>query len=148
MAILTVDQFSVLFDKERIKQLASDFDYAHNKTIYDASKVSTVIAQAEGIIKNALCRQYTTAQLEADAGIQRITADLAIYYLELRRGDPSGATVRIFGEAKERISRLQDGTEKLDAVSELLPTGSTTEPTEAIKTGFFSLTDAEEASLR
>lgn len=147
MAILTVDEFKLLFDPDRIQQLASDSSLQHGTITYNVAIVAAVISQAEGVVKNSLSLQYSTVQLEADAGIKRIVADLAMYHLESRRPPVSAETTRIHKLALHLIKQLQNGEAKLAAVPQLLPTGPTAEPTEAISTGFFSLTEAEQDSL-
>lgn len=147
MAILTVAELQALFDPDRIKQLASDSSTQFGKVVYNEDTVQAVITQAEGIVKNILSLQYTTVQLEKDAGIKRITADMAMYYLEMRRPPPSAEAVRIHKLALGHLSQLKDGSAKLAAVDQLLPTGPTEAPTEAISTGFFNLTEEERASL-
>lgn len=147
MSILTVDDFKLLFDPDRIEQLATDGSLQHGTIVYNESVVAMVVAQAEGVVKNTLSLQYGTAELEADAGIKRITADLAMYYLELRRPPVSVAMVRIHNLALQLLTQLQRGEAKLAEATQLLPTGPTEEPTEAISTGFFNLTEAEQNSL-
>ena len=147
MAILTVAQLQQLFDPDRIKQLASDSNTQFGVVAYDAAVVQAIVTQAEGTVKNALSLQYSVAQLEADAGVQRIAADLAMYYLESRRPPISADTVRLYKSALGLLIQLQNGTAKLAAVTQLLPTGPTEEPTEALSTGFFNLTQEEQDSL-
>jgi len=147
VAILTVEELQQLFDPDRIKQLASDSNSRFGTVAYNTEVVQTIITQAEGIVINTLCLQYDVAQLEADAGVKRITADVAMYYLESRRPPVSAATTRLYQVALGRLKQLQDGSAKLAAVTQLLPTGPTVEPTEAISTGFFNLTQAEQDSL-
>lgn len=147
MAILTVGTFKLLYDPDRIKQLASDSSLQHGTVTYNEAIVIAVIGQAEGIVKNTLSLQYSTAQLEADAGIKRITANIAMYYLESRRPPVSAETTRLNKIALHHLDQLQKGEAKLVAVTQLLPTGPTEEPTEAISSGFFNLTEAEQNSL-
>lgn len=147
MAILTVDVFKQLFDVDRITQLASDSSRQFGTVKYNETLVQLIITQAEGVVKNALGIQYTVVQLEADAGIVRITADIAMYYLEQRRPPASPETARLYKLALHMIDQLQKGEAKLTAVSQLLPSGSETIPTEAISTGFFNLTQAEQDVL-
>lgn len=147
MAILTVAELLQLFDPDRIKQLASDSSTQFGVVTYDAAVVQTIVTLAEGTVKNALSRQYSIVQLEADAGVQRIVADLAMYYLESRRPPISADTVRLYKSALSLLIQLQNGIAKLAAVTQLLPTGPTEEPTEALSTGFFNLTQEEQDSL-
>lgn len=147
MAILTAEEFKLLFDPDRIKQLSSDSSLQHGTIVYNESIVAAVITQAEGTIKNSLSLQYTVAQLEDDAGIKRITADLAMYYLESRRPPVSAEATRIHKLALQLIVQLQKGEAKLAGVAQLLPSGPTEEATEAISSGFFNLTEAEQDSL-
>lgn len=147
MAILSIAELQQLFDPDRIRQLASDSSTQFGKVTYVEGTVIAVIAQAEGVVKNSLSLQYTTAQLEADAGIKRITADLAMYYLESRRPPPTADTKILYKAARELLRQLQVGEAKLAAVDQLLPSGPTTEPKEALSTGFFNLTTEEQASL-
>ena len=147
MAILTVEELLQLFDPDRIRQLASDSSAQFGKVVYDEGVVQTIITQAEGVVTNSLCLQYSNAQLEADAGIKRAVADMAMYYLELRRPPVSAETKGLHKLALHQIDQLQKGTAKLAAVTQLLPTGPTETPTEAIGTGFFNLTQEEQTSL-
>lgn len=147
MAILSIGQLQQLFDPDRIKQLASDSSTQFGKVTYNEDVVLTIIAQAEGIVKNALSLQYTVEQLEADAGVRRITADIAMYYLEARRPPVSTETARLYKIVLGQLTQLQEGKAKLAAVQQLLPTGPTEVPTEAISSGFFNLTEEEQASL-
>lgn len=147
MSILTIEQLKLVFDPSRIEQLASDTNLQFGKITYNAEVVTTIINQVEGSIKNSLSLQYTTSELEADLGIQRMAADIVMYYLELRRPPPSAATKSLYDAALLFLKQLQEGSAKLSAVQQLLPTGPTSEPTEAISTGFFNLTEAEQNSL-
>ena len=147
MAILTVTQLQQLFDPDRIRQLASDNSTQFGKIVYIEGVVQAIVTQAEGIVTNSLSLQYSVVQLEADAGIQRITADIAMHYLEARRPPVSVATIRLYEIALGRLTQLQKGDAKLAAVEQLLPTGPTTGPTEALNTGFFNLTQEEQDSL-
>lgn len=147
MAILTVAELQQLFDPDRIRQLASDSSTQFGKVVYNETVVQTIITQAIGIVINSLSLQYSAAQLEADAGVKRITADIVMYYLEARRPPVSAATLRLYSVALSRLTQLQKGEAKLAAVAQLLPTGPTEIPTEAISTGFFNLTEEEQASL-
>ena len=147
MAILTVAELLQLFDPDRIKQLASDSSTQFGKVAYSETTVQAMITQAEGTVKNSLCLQYSNDQLEADAGVKRITADLVMYYLESRRPPVSAATTNSYKVALGQLIAIQNGRAKLAAVSQLLPTGPTVAPTEALRTGFFNLTTEEQESL-
>jgi len=147
MSILSVDEFKLLFDPDRIQQLASDSSLQFGTVKHNEAVVPAVISQAEGIVKNTLSLQYSTAQLEADAGIKRITANMAMYYLESRRPPVSAETARLNKIALHHLDQLQKGEAKLAAVTQLLPTGPEDEPIEAISSGFFTLTQAEQDSL-
>jgi len=147
VAILTVEVLKQLFDPDRIAQLASDSSRQFGSVKYSEPLVQTIVTQAEGVVKNALGLQYTVVQLEADAGIVRIVADIAMYYLEQRRPPASPETARLYKLALHMIDQLQKGEAKLTAVDQLLPSGNETEPTEAISTGFFNLTAEEQALL-
>lgn len=148
MAILTVADLKLIFDADRIQQLASDTTKQFGVVKYNEVIVQTMITQAEGTVKNMLGLQYTVAQLEADAGIKRIVADLTMYYLESRRPPVPTQTESVYKVAMHLLEQLQKGDAKLADVQQLLPIGSTTIPTEAISTGFFNLTEAEEDSLK
>lgn len=137
MSILSTDAFFQLFDVDRIKQLASDSSEQFGTIAYNQEIVITVIAQAEGVVKNTLSLQYTVAQLEADVGVKRITADLAMYYLEARRPPISSEVQSMHKLALELLKQLQEGLAKLTAVDQLLPIGPSEEPTEATASGYF-----------
>lgn len=147
MAILTIDAFKQLYDADRITQLASDSSVQFGKVAYNEEIVQTVLTQAGGVIMNALSLQYTVAEMEADAGVKRLTADIAMYYLEMRRPPVTAGVARLHDLALKTLVQLQEGKAKLVAVQQLLPDGPTEEPTEAISTGFFNLTEDEQDSL-
>lgn len=137
MSILAVTELRQLFDPSRIEQLATDFTGQHGDSVYNPAIVQGIIEQTEGIVKNTLSLQYTTLQLEADAGIKRIVADITMYYLELRRPPVSSVVVSLHENALRLLGQLQDGSAKLAAVAQLLPIGPTEEPTEATDSGYF-----------
>ena len=139
--------FKQLFDPDRIEQLASDSNRQFGSVKYNESVVQTIITQAEGVVKNALGLQYSVAELEADAGVARATGDIAMYYLESRRPPVSAETKGLYKLALHMIDQLHKGEAKLSAVTQLLPSGNETVPTEAISTGFFNLTQEEQDSL-
>jgi len=145
MAILTVEEFKLAFDAERVKELASDFSEFQGRPEYNEVIVESVIAQAEGYIKAALSKQYSTTELEADKSIERITADIAMYYLEFRRNQFTPSVESAFERAVRFVKKLEDGSFKLEAVAQLLPKGETSQPTEALELGdgFFKFTDDE-----
>jgi len=149
MAILTVAELKKTFDAERVTDLASDYSEAQQEPVYDESIVDAIIAQAEGYVKTQLSKMYSVAELEADQSIKRAVADLAMYYLELRRNQISPDVQGAFERAQMFIQGLLDGSFKLPAVAQLLPQGETTTPTEALRAGegFFYLTEDEENSL-
>lgn len=139
--------FKQLFDVDRIQQLASDSSQQFGTVKYNEAIVQTIITQAEGVVKNTLGLQYSIAQLEADTGIVRITADIAMFYLESRRPPIAAETTQLYKLALHMLSQLQKGEAKVAAIDQLLPTGNEVIPTEAISTGFFNLTEEEQASL-
>ena len=143
MAILTVVELKLAFDAERVVDLASDFSTLANEPTYDETIIEAIIAQSEDYVKAQLSKNYTTVQLEADKSIERITADIAMYYLELRRNLISPTIQTAFDRAIAFLQGLQNGTLKLEAVTQLLPQGNTIQPTEIIEDGFFSLTEEE-----
>ncbi|KKM14030.1 hypothetical protein LCGC14_1710230 [marine sediment metagenome] len=147
MAILTLDTFLQLYDPDRIEQLASDNSRQFGTNKYNEEIVQSMITLAEGTVKNALSKMYTTIELEADAGVQRIVADLAMYNLEARRPPIAEEVKNLHKLALHMIEQLQNGIAKLTAVSQLLPLGSTEQATEAISTGFFNLTEEEQDLL-
>lgn len=137
MSILSLTEFRQLFDPDRISQLSSDSSARFGTILPSSTIVQAVIDQAEGVVKNTLSLQYTTSDLEADAGVKRIVADLAMYYLESRRPPPLAETARLHKLALTLLRQLQLGEAKLAVVDQLLPTGPTDEPTEATDSGYF-----------
>lgn len=126
-----------MFDHDRVEQLASDFDPRTGGSSYNADNATLVLGQAEGVVKNALSLQYTTVQLEADAGIARMVGDMAMYYLEFRRSNFSPEVKSAYANAGRLLDQLRNGDAKLSGVTQLLPTGPTSEPTEATDSGYF-----------
>jgi len=147
MAILTVTELQALYDPDRIRQLASDSSLQFGKVVYSEAIVQSVLNKAEGVVKNALSLQYSAAQLEADEGVKRVVGDLAMYYLEARRPPIEDSTTQLYAAATHLLEQLQTGEARLAAVQQLLPTGPSEVPAEAISTGFFNLTEEEEDSL-
>lgn len=145
MAILTVTELKKAFDAERVEDLASDYSQVQQTPVYDETIVESVIAQAEDYVKAQLSKMYSTAELEADQSIERITADIAMYYLEFRRNQISPTVQSAFERAQRFLQGLQDGTFKLSAVTQLLPQGNTDQPIEVLAAGeeFFYLNDDE-----
>lgn len=149
MAILTVAGFKKAFDPERVTQLASDYDDVQEAPVYDVTVIETVLLQAEDFVKAAISKQYSTAEIEADKAIERVCADIAMYYMEFRRNQFSPAVESGFERAKRFLRDLQDGTAKLGAVTQLLPTGPSDIPIEALADAseFLYLTEDEQDSL-
>ncbi len=145
MAILTVAELKKAFDAQRVTDLASDYSDVQQQPAYDEDIVEAVIAQAEDYIKAQLSKMYSTTELEADKSIERVTADIAMYYLEFRRNQISPDVKSAFERAMRFLQGLQDGTFKLAAVTQLLPDGETTQPTEVLAAGegFFYLSEDE-----
>jgi len=113
--ILSADELKKAYSSFRIDQLSDDGSGP------DADIVSQAIAHADGIIKNALSVTYTTVAIEADNGVKRICAVLAIYFLESRRGDTPPQSSVDYKEAMELLLALTRGEIKLAAASEVLP---------------------------
>lgn len=145
MAILTVTELKLAFDARRVEDLASDFSEIQQEPVYDETILEAIIAQAEGYVKTQLSKIYSTAELEADQSIKRIVADVAMYFLEFRRNRVSPDVQSAFERAQRFLRGLQEGTFKLAAVTQLLPIGETTQPTEALSAGegFFYLNEDE-----
>lgn len=145
MAILTVAELKLAFDVTRVEDLASDYSEVQQEPIYDEAILEAIIAQAEGYVKTQLSKFYSTAELEADPGVERVVADVAMYYLEFRRNQISPDVQSAFERARRFLQGLQDGTFKLSAVTQLLPEGVTTQPTEVLRAGeeFLYLEDDE-----
>lgn len=127
-----------MFDTNRIEQLASDADPKYNRVTFKKSIVDEKLLQAEGEVKNALSLQYTTTEMEANANLRRVVGSITMYLLELRRGDFTTQIATAYKWAQDQLTSLRDGTSKLSAVAQLLPSiDDTTEPTEATDSGFF-----------
>ena len=149
MAILTVAELKKAFDAQRVEDLASDYSDIQQQPEYNEDIVEAVIAQAEDYIKAQLSKMYSTAELEADKSIERVTADIAMYYLEFRRNQISPDVKGAFERAMRFLQGLQDGTFKLAAVTQLLPDGETAQPTEVLAAGegLFYLSEDESELL-
>jgi len=149
MAMLTKAELILAFDEERITQLASDYNELAQELIYNESIIDAAIAQADGFVKSSLSNQYSTAELEADKLVERFVVDISMYYLESRRNQVSDAVQKTFERTLRIMRDLQDGKTRLSAVSQLLPEGNTSEPTEVLEAGdgLFVLTEAEETLL-
>lgn len=145
MAILTVAELKIIFDIQRVEDLASDYSEIQQQPVYDEAILEAIIAQAEDFVKAQLSKMYSTTQLEADQSIERAVADVTMYYLEFRRNKISPDVQRSFERAQRFLQGLQDGTFKLVAVSQILPEGETTQPSEVLRAGegLFYLSDAE-----
>lgn len=145
MSILTVAEFKKAFDADRVENLASDYSEVQQQPDYDETIVEAIIAQAEDYVKAQLSKMYSTTELEADKSIERATADIAMYYLEFRRNQISPDVQGAFERSQRFLRGLQDGTFKLTAVTQLLPSGATTQPTEVLAAGegFLYLDDDE-----
>ncbi len=145
MAIITVTELKKAFDAERVVDLASDYSEVMGAPSYDETILEAIIAQAEDYVKAQLSKMYSTAELEADQSIERATADITMYYLEFRRNQISPTVQAAFERAQRFLRGLQDGTFKLAAVSQLLPTGNTEQPTEVLEAGneFLYMTEDE-----
>ena len=128
--------------------MASDYSSVQQQPVYDVAIVEAIITQAEDYVKAQLSKMYSTVELEADKSIERITADIAMYYLEYRRNQISPDVKGAFERAQRFLLGLQDGTFKLAAVTQLLPEGNTTQPTEVLSAGEgFLYLDEDESNL-
>lgn len=133
MSIVTVANLFAAFDSDRIKQFASDYTSGTGQPTYLETTVTSVLTNAEGLILLALSKQYTQSELEADAGIKRITLDIAMYLLESRKGNPSQIITDAYIRSQKILSDLQDGTSKLADVAQLLPTISVNNSSDALE---------------
>ncbi len=142
---LTVAQLKLSFDAERVTDLASDYDDVQQQPTYDVAILDAIIAQAKDYVNAQLSKMYSTAQLDADKSIERVTADVAMYYLEFRRNQISDDVQSAFERAQRFLKGLQNGTFKLAAVAQLLPEGEENQPTEILEAGeeLFYLTEEE-----
>jgi len=142
---ITVAQLRLSFDTERVTELASDYDDVQAQPVYDEDILTAIIAQAEGYVSSQLSKIYSTAEIDADKSIERVTADIAMYYLEFRRNQISNDVQNAFERAQRFLEGLQKGTFKLTAVDQLLPEGEESQPTEVLEAGedLFYLTEDE-----
>lgn len=142
---LTVEQLKLSFDAERVTDLASDYDNVQQTPTYNVAILEAVIAQAVDYVEAQLCKMYSTAQLDANKSIERVTADVAMYYLEFRRNQISDDVQSAFERAQRFLKGLQNGTFKLATVDQLLPEGEESQPTEVLEAGeeLFYLTEEE-----
>lgn len=124
--ILSIDAFKLRYDQDRIEQLASEFNASRGSTSYDSAIVTAILTDADGYVKNALSKQYSTAEMEADSGLQQVVGQLAIHALELRRpGNMNETIAQGYQDARQHVLDLQKGVAKLASVSELLPVTNT-----------------------
>jgi phage gp36-like protein len=149
VALLTVTQLKTFIDSERVTELSSRRDESVGTMVYDESIASTCITQAESLIKGMLSNVCLSSQVDADSGMQRMCADIALYYLSQGRGSPTDSQIRIYEQHYERLRRLQEGTEKLAAVSALLPFAITPSPVSptVIDNDYFSGLSGEDEVL-
>ena len=127
MAIITIANLKASFDSRRVDQLADD----GNDTI--TANIQAAIDDADGEVKNALSSQYTTAQIEADPGIKRLTKVFAMWNLEFRRGNIPELLQQAYDRMQATLERLQEGKHKLNAVSQVLPRISPTAATDVFR---------------
>ncbi len=121
MAILTVAQFKLVFDTERIEHLASVYNSVDELETYSEPVVQAILDQSEGEILNALSKSYSTTQIEADKSVKRLTAIFAMYYLQMRRGSYTDDIEKAYERAVILLENLEEGEVKLAAVAQLLP---------------------------
>ncbi len=142
---LTVAQFRLSFDTERVTDLASDMNDVQGTPVYDVAILNAIIAQAVDYVSSQLSKMYSTAQINADKSMERVTADVAMYYLEFRRNQISDDVQNAFERAQRFLKGLQNGTFKLAAVDQLLPIGEESQTTEVLEAGeeLFYLTEDE-----
>ena len=119
MTIIDSDDLDKAFDTERIDQLTDDNQGEAGDV--KTARVTAAIAQADGMIKNALSMLYTDAELEADAGMERLCCVFAMYFLEMRRSSFTPHIEAAYLQGQKTLIALQAGTTKLAAVDELLP---------------------------
>lgn len=115
MTILTEDQFNLYVDTRWSEDLTRDGDTV------TATIIPAMIAAAEAQVKNALARSYSTAQLEGDEDIQRMTAHIALYNLMARRGPVPREVRNLYNDARASLEALKNGTETLSGVGQILP---------------------------
>ena len=132
---LTVAQFRLAFDTERVTDLASDFNDVQQQPVYAETILDAIIAQAIDYVAAQLSKMYSTTQIDADKSMERITADIAMYYLEFRRNQISDDVQSAFERAQRFLAGLQNGTFKLAGVDQLLPIGEESQPTETLEAG-------------
>lgn len=142
---LSIAQFMLSFDAERVTDLASDYDDVQQQPVYNSDILDAIIAQAESYVAVQLSKMYSTTQIDADKSIERVTADIAMYYLEFRRNQISDDVQSAFERAQRFLKGLQNGTFKLAAVDQLLPAGEESQPLEVLRAGeeLFYLTEDE-----
>lgn len=142
---LSIVQFMLSFDAERVTDLASDYDDVQQQPVYNSDILDAIIAQAESYVAVQLSKMYSTTQIDADKSIERVTADIAMYYLEFRRNQISDDVQSAFERAQRFLKGLQNGTFKLAAVDQLLPAGEESQPLEVLRAGeeLFYLTEDE-----
>ncbi len=112
-------ELDAAFDTERIDQLTDDNQGESNAT--KEARVTAAIIQADGVIKNALSMLYTTAEIEADAGMERLCCVFTMYYLEMRRSNYTPHIEAAYEKGQQTLIALQKGAIKLADVDELLP---------------------------
>lgn len=141
MAILTIDEFMLIFDSERIKSLASEPSRTLGAMAYNPSIVATFINQADSFVKSLLSKQYSTETMEANNSLKRAVADIVMYYLEMRRPPVTAEVEKLYKLTILFLDQLQTGASVLENITQLLP--SLGDPTvtdaesETMASGFF-----------
>ncbi len=135
MVIAAIADLKVHFDPRRVASLLTEGDDAAT------ANATTIIATVEGRVKNLLSNQYTTTELEADAGIKGIVVVLAMAWLEMRRGNIPPRMKEMQRDAEAQLQALVSGEAKLADVAQLLPSITPSEsvaPTDVFEdSGYF-----------
>jgi len=135
MAIVSTAQLLKTFSTDRVKELA--MEDSGGVLTYDVTIVNDAITLAEGTIYNALDKLYSTAEINADAGVRRIASVIAYYYLESRRSAAPEYVITMYELALRNLEQLKKGEIVLAAVGQVLPSGETELENFLTKSGYF-----------
>lgn len=91
----------------------------------DDSPPSTLgrVLERAAVMVNRYCQtRYTVAQLAMSDHVRELAADIATYYLCIRRGNPAPPyLVDLFNDAKEALAQINQGVLQLPDIAQTRP---------------------------
>jgi hypothetical protein len=142
--LLTYTTLANYADTNYIIQLAKDTGDSTTPgtggTLPWQDRVTAIIASADSDIRGALSKQYTDTEMEADESVKRACAAIVIYLLESRKGLGHTPTIaQAYADVMNKLQKIQLGTDKLQAVPQLVPFGSPSSPAKVFEqSGYFT----------